>query len=165
MDDKVQAVKDSIQSELIFIDVKPYSHNIVSCNLRWLCELTDQKTVDHYIHNNGLDKRGWLPKDKDFYDTHGITKPTKDECEIYSIRQRILGEKALGIGDHYDSDGYDTCSTVDDDDDDEHDADDWEGMDDNTLMDMMGGMGDNLHGPNWPPSKVERWMAATEHLR
>ena len=115
---KVNDYKDKISDELIFIDVKPYSHNIVNCLLRGISELTDKATTNLYIREVGLDKRGWKLPD-DFYTENGITRPTELDCEIYSIRQRILGEKALGIGLHGRNDGRNTDSETESDDDDE----------------------------------------------
>ena len=58
---KIQDCFNSIKRERDYIDIKPYSHNIVGINLRYLSEIANftDKQMSAVIRLNGLDKLGW----------------------------------------------------------------------------------------------------------
>ena len=59
--DTVQDVIDKIHEEAVWVDIKPYSHNLISIYLRILKEkfsLCDDEIAD-VMEEAGLDEKGW----------------------------------------------------------------------------------------------------------
>lgn len=80
---KVSEIRKEILEESHFIDVKPYSHNIVGFQLRALKDLTDDDFVYETIVQFGLDKRGWSVSE-DWAKENDYVKPSKKECRKFS---------------------------------------------------------------------------------
>lgn len=50
---------DVIEKEVPFIDIKPYSHNIIGIALGAIAKLDSQHRANELIEEFGLDKLGW----------------------------------------------------------------------------------------------------------
>ena len=60
LEEKYKAYYEAIKKEKRYVDKKPYSHNIISINLRAIDELGYKKiTADKVIKKLKLDKLGW----------------------------------------------------------------------------------------------------------
>ena len=65
---KCMDIMEKIENEIPFIDVKPYSHNIINMNLNLIEELDNQERVVEFIRQNKnlMEKGwGWIVKDWD----------------------------------------------------------------------------------------------------
>ena len=88
MSDKINDIKEKIIDEIPFVDIKPYSHNIISLNLGMLGDngMSDKEVKD-FMKENGLDELGWDCdfrgewKSSECSPPKGSKKPTKDEEE------------------------------------------------------------------------------------
>ena len=52
-------IKIKILEEIPFIDIKPFSHNIISLELRIIAEEYGQDVANKIIQDYKLDERGW----------------------------------------------------------------------------------------------------------
>lgn len=50
---------ESIENEIPYVDLKPYSHNIISSNLRCIAEQFGKETANKIIKNLNLISLGW----------------------------------------------------------------------------------------------------------
>lgn len=55
----LEQLKDTIEDEVGYVDVKPYSHNIISITLRIIAENYGQTEANKAIREFGLVKLGW----------------------------------------------------------------------------------------------------------
>ncbi len=60
----LNGLRDKIEAEVEFIDVKPYSHNIVSLCLRAIAERFGIKEANEAIEDFGLEDYGWEKEDE-----------------------------------------------------------------------------------------------------
>jgi nitric oxide reductase activation protein len=89
-DRSVDEIKLKILNESRFIDIKPYSHNIVGLELNMLAQKTSNDYVNNYIYELNLHKLGWhLPEQ--FYKDKGIEEPTEGEKRHYKRLHRRQG--------------------------------------------------------------------------
>ncbi len=79
----VQELEEKILEESIFVDVKPYSHNLIGIYLKQLGTQTNDDYVYETIVRYNLHKRGWRISDE-YAEKHGIEKPSEKECERYA---------------------------------------------------------------------------------
>ena len=61
---KLKELEAKVCDEAFYIDVRPYSHNLVAIYLKQIKELTDTEYVEEVIVNNQLHKRGWYVSDE-----------------------------------------------------------------------------------------------------
>ena len=68
MSDKMEAMSDKMKldkmtmkilHEIPYIDIKPFSHNIISLELRLVSEQFGQDVANQLIEHFGLDTKGW----------------------------------------------------------------------------------------------------------
>ena len=68
MSDKMEAMSDKMKldkmtmkilHEIPYIDIKPFSHNIISLELRLVSEQFGQDVANQLIEDIGLDTKGW----------------------------------------------------------------------------------------------------------
>ena len=68
MSDKMEAMSDKMKldkmtmkilHEIPYIDIKPFSHNIISLELRLVSEQFGQDVANQLIEGFGLDTKGW----------------------------------------------------------------------------------------------------------
>ena len=52
-------IRINIENEVEFVDVKPYSHNIISLNLRIAAEKFGDGAANELIDEFGLESLGW----------------------------------------------------------------------------------------------------------
>ena len=71
-----------ILEESLFIDVKPYSHNIIGIMLRQLEAMTSKEYTYDTIIKFNLHKRGWRVSEE-YIKEKGIEMPDEDECKRY----------------------------------------------------------------------------------
>ena len=57
--ERLNEYRSKILKEIPMVDVKPYSHNIISLLLRGVCEKFGDDESDAIIRQYGLDKMGW----------------------------------------------------------------------------------------------------------
>ena len=62
-EDKIRTIKTKIEKEIPYIDIKPFSHNIIGLELRMLGELTNDNYVYDYIRQVRLNEMGWYVPD------------------------------------------------------------------------------------------------------
>ena len=71
MSDKMEAMSDkmklelekfkmTIKNEIPYIDIKTFSHNIISLELRLVSEQFGQDVANQLIKDFGLDTKGWM---------------------------------------------------------------------------------------------------------
>lgn len=58
-DQKLKSLYDKIEKEVDYVDVKPYSHNIISLVLREISEEFGQDRANEAIENFQLELLGW----------------------------------------------------------------------------------------------------------
>lgn len=58
-DQKLKLLYDKIEKEVDYVDVKPYSHNIISLVLRQISEEFGQDRANEAIENFQLELLGW----------------------------------------------------------------------------------------------------------
>ena len=58
-DQKLKLLYDKIEKEVDYVDVKPYSHNIISIVLRQISEEFGQDRANEAIENFQLELLGW----------------------------------------------------------------------------------------------------------
>lgn len=58
-DQKVKLIHEKIEKEVPYVDIKPYSHNIISLLLRQLSEEHGQWTANKAIDKFSLESMGW----------------------------------------------------------------------------------------------------------
>ena len=56
---KINGIQVDIEDEMEFVDVKPYSHNLISMRLRHIAELGGVKEANRVIRELGLESLGW----------------------------------------------------------------------------------------------------------
>ena len=61
---KQQELETKILKEACFVDIKPYSHNLVSLYLGQLDDLTSTEYVEDFILEYNLHRRGWSVSDE-----------------------------------------------------------------------------------------------------
>jgi hypothetical protein len=52
-------LRESIDDEVEFVDVKPYSHNIISLTLSIIAKQFGKEAANNAIEDYGLEKYGW----------------------------------------------------------------------------------------------------------
>jgi gamma-glutamyl:cysteine ligase YbdK (ATP-grasp superfamily) len=52
-------LKSMIQENIMWLDIRPYSHNLISLELRIIDEEFGQEYANKIILDYGLDKMGW----------------------------------------------------------------------------------------------------------
>lgn len=57
--ERVDELRDTIWRESFFVDIKPYSHNMISVCLREVAEIVDNGYANQLIDDFGLEKLGW----------------------------------------------------------------------------------------------------------
>lgn len=62
---KLQEIYNLIEEEVPFVDVKPYSHNIISLRLRQIAEKFGQDFANDAIEHFKLGSLGWSKVNKD----------------------------------------------------------------------------------------------------
>ena len=80
---KLKDLEAKVCDEAFYIDVRPYSHNIVAIKLKQIKELTDNKYVEEVIVNNQLHKRGWYVSDEAWEKT-GEERFTPEQVEEFN---------------------------------------------------------------------------------
>jgi hypothetical protein len=58
-DQKLKSLYDKIEKEVDYVDVKPYSHNIISLVLREISQEFGQDRANEAIENFQLELLGW----------------------------------------------------------------------------------------------------------
>ena len=58
-EEKRLKIIDDIEKEIPWVDIKPYSHNIIGAKLGQLAQLCGQEEVDKLIANTPLCELGW----------------------------------------------------------------------------------------------------------
>ena len=109
-----------ILEESLFIDVKPYSHNIIGIMLRQLEAMTSKEYTYDTIIKFNLHKRGWRVSEE-YIKEKGIEMPDEEECKRYErkmIRDAhyILARNAVVETSESDSDSDSEESDSDSDD-------------------------------------------------
>jgi hypothetical protein len=56
---RINEIKAQILKEIPFVDIKPFSHNIISLELRLMSEEFGVQHANKIIVDYGLDKMGW----------------------------------------------------------------------------------------------------------
>ena len=64
--EKLMNLYDLIEQEVPFVDVKPYSRNIISIRLGQIAEAFGQREANEAIEHFGLEKLGWSKVNKTF---------------------------------------------------------------------------------------------------
>ena len=57
--EKIIKILTKIDEEIPYIDIKPYSHNIIGLQLDMLEKLTNEDNIKKVVKEKGLDKLGW----------------------------------------------------------------------------------------------------------
>ena len=61
-DERLEAIEECrqrIEAEIDFVDIKPYSHNIIGLSLSALASKTDNATANALIDEFDLEELGW----------------------------------------------------------------------------------------------------------
>tara|TARA_R100000084_G_C4622201_1_gene133770 strand:+ start:128 stop:676 length:549 start_codon:yes stop_codon:yes gene_type:complete len=112
----IKNTQRKILEESLFIDVKPYSHNIIGIMLRQLEAMTSKEYTYDTIIKFNLHKRGWRVSEE-YIKEKGIEMPDEEECKRYErkmIRDAhyILARNAVvetSESDSSESDSEDSC--------------------------------------------------------
>ena len=56
---KINGLQVSIEDEMEFVDIKPYSHNLISIRLSMISKLGGAKEANRVIRELGLESLGW----------------------------------------------------------------------------------------------------------
>ena len=60
---RLYQLKGMIEKEIPFVDIKPFSHNIISMELRMVKEEFGKVVANNMVIQLGLDKMGWSVED------------------------------------------------------------------------------------------------------
>ena len=91
-----------ILEERKYVDIKPYSHNLVGLYLNWYAELEGQDKTNQLIINFKLDELGWSPveeKEEDEEDEGWNCRPEK--WRSYDLVKYTNGDKWVIVREEY----------------------------------------------------------------